>query len=242
MRWYYVIQKKYMLATDLDGTFVGNETGLQELLHHYEEAPYEVSLVYVTGRHFDSAKTLIHEEKLPKPDLLITDVGTAIYHENRQDITWHNKLMKTWHPEDVLSIAEEFPELHRQPLPDNKRVSFTVQNDDRAVMQFRRALEQKAPDHTFIYSSHRDVDVLPAQAGKGSALEYAIEHYAEPDVHLLIAGDSGNDMDMLSLGHPSVIVGNAQRELISMNDHPNLYRAKNHCAGGIHEAWMHFYG
>ncbi|WP_243458065.1 HAD-IIB family hydrolase [Sporosarcina sp. Te-1] len=234
-------QKKFMLATDLDGTFVGNEEGLADLLAYYEEAPYDVALVYITGRHLDSAKSLIQEVSLPEPDLLITDVGTAIYHQDGEDSGWKRKMNEHWQPDRIAEIASDFPELKRQQLPNDRRVSYTVDNNPQLAVKFQQRLEQEDIPHAFIFSSNQDIDVLPPSAGKGKALEHVIEHYAAPDVQLLIAGDSGNDIDMLSLGHPAVIVGNAQQELLDIDDHPNLFRAQAHCAAGIHEAWLHFY-
>lgn len=236
--------KPFMLATDLDGTFVGQEENLGALLAHFDRLPHDVSLVYITGRHLSSAKSLIYSEKLPIPDLLVTDVGTAIYHHaNVEDSQWAERMSENWRPDEIISIAEDFPLLNRQALPDNRRISFTVpKGNSSLVEEFQNALERQGITHTFIFSSDRDIDVLPAAAGKGKALEYIFSNYTAKNVQALIAGDSGNDMDMLSLGYPSVIVGNAQPELIAMEDHPNLYRAVAHCAGGILEAWLHFYG
>ena len=39
----------HLLATDLDGTLVGDKAGLRELLDFYAEQPYEVDLIYITG-------------------------------------------------------------------------------------------------------------------------------------------------------------------------------------------------
>ncbi|MCM3744481.1 HAD family hydrolase [Sporosarcina luteola] len=235
--------KKQLLATDLDGTFVGDKDALGRLLEYFNSSPEEVALIYVTGRHLSSARALMAEEGLPLPDLLITDVGTSIYHtDGLEDINWKQDMQEDWQPGMVAEIAAAFPALERQELPDDRRVSFTVTDDIGAVDEFRKALDAEAIPHTFIFSSNRDIDILPSRAGKGNALEYVLRKYARDDVKLLIAGDSGNDRDMLSLGHPSVIVGNAQAELLEMEPCKNLFRANENCAGGIHEAWLHFYG
>ncbi|MFS0690626.1 HAD-IIB family hydrolase [Sporosarcina sp. 179-K 8C2 HS] len=236
--------KKYLLATDLDGTFVGDEEALGRLLQFFDDSPDEVGLVYVTGRHLSSAKSLIAEEGLPMPDLLIADVGTSMYQSDElvEDLDWKARMQEDWQPDKIAEIAASFPALKRQELPDDRRVSFTVSEDVGAVNEFKKTLEDEAISHTFIFSSNRDIDVLPFGAGKGNALEYALEQYAMDGVKLLIAGDSGNDQDMLSLGYPSVIVGNAQPELLKMEPCENLFRANENCAGGIHEAWVHFYG
>ncbi|MCG7343779.1 HAD family hydrolase [Sporosarcina sp. ACRSL] len=236
--------KKYLLATDLDGTFVGDQEALTKLLQFFKDSPDEVALVYVTGRHLTSAQTLMSEEDLPSPDMLITDVGTSIYHADglREDPYWKARMQKDWQPERIVEIASAFPSLNKQKLPDDRRVSFTLSGDVGAVNEFKKALVDESIAHSFIFSSNRDIDVLPLGAGKGNALEYALDRYAMNGVKLLIAGDSGNDWDMLSLGHPSVIVGNAQPELLEMEPCENLFHANEKCAGGIHEAWVHFYG
>lgn len=243
MRWSYVENKKFLLATDLDGTFVGDKKALGRLLQFFDGSPDEVALVYVTGRHLSSARMLMVEEGLPLPDLLITDVGTSIYQADlAEDLDWKARMREDWQPEKIVEIAASFPLLKRQVLPDDRRVSFTVSDGVAAVNEFQEALEERSIAHTFIFSSNRDIDVLPPGAGKGNALEYMLDRYAMDGVQLLIAGDSGNDRDMLSLGHPSVIVGNAQPELLEMEPCENLFRANKKCAGGIHEAWLHFYG
>ncbi|MEI4769381.1 HAD-IIB family hydrolase [Psychrobacillus sp. FJAT-51614] len=236
-------KKPYMLATDLDGTLVGDQSALQRLLQHYEESSIEVELVYITGRHYTSATSLIALENLPKPDILITDVGAAIYSSEKltEDTTWEKKMLMNWHPERIIRLSSFFPALKRQTLPSTKRISFTIDQNDGIVKQFENALVEENIPHKLIYSSNRDVDILPENSGKGEALSYILQNYANDDVKVLIAGDSGNDIDMLTLGHPSVIVGNAQLELIQMENHPYLYRATEHFAGGIHEAWLHFY-
>ncbi len=243
MRWFCLKNKKYLLATDLDGTFVGDEEALGRLLRFFDEAAFEVTLVYVTGRHLASARLLMAEEELPIPDLLITDVGTSIYQSNgREDVDWRACMRQDWQPDEITRIATSFSALKRQELPDDRRVSFTVSGNSAVADEFRMALDSQRLAHTFIFSSNRDIDVLPRNASKGKALEYVLDQYAMEDVQLLVAGDSGNDMDMLSLGHPSVIVGNAQPELLEIEPFENLFHATANCAGGIHEAWLHFYG
>ena len=127
--------KKYMLATDLDGTFVGDTEALGRLLHFFDESPDEVALVYVTGRHLSSVQSLMLEEGLPEPDLLITDVGTSIYKSEglQEDLHWKASMQKDWQPGKIAEIAAAYPSLERQKLPDDRRVSFTLSGDLGAV-------------------------------------------------------------------------------------------------------------
>lgn len=233
--------KSHLLATDLDNTLVGNDAATRDLFLHFRHLPYDVALVYITGRHFYSALQLIKERQLPMPDVLVTDVGTSIYEipHAKEDVKWCTYLNEDWQPEAILQVASRFPSLVRQSLPHQKRISFYTSSVE-VVKEFEQCLKEQQIPHRLIYSSHRDVDVLPVSSGKGQALAYILENYAAPHVKLLIAGDSGNDEAMLSLGYPSVIVGNAGEDLAHMT-HPDLYRAKEHYAAGIIEAWTHFY-
>ncbi|WP_354199219.1 HAD-IIB family hydrolase [Bhargavaea ullalensis] len=231
------------MATDLDGTLVGDEDGLKELLNYYEAEKEPVALAYVTGRHRASAEELMQEEGLPRPDLLVTDVGTAIFAGPalQEDEGWSERMSADWRPEAVERAAADIEGLCRQELPDNRRVSFHSDGAGPAD-ELRARLKQGGIAHTFIFSSGRDVDILPAGGGKGEALRYVMEHYVAGDADVLIAGDSGNDLDMLTIGHPSVIVSNAQPELAGVITGDGMFRASRPCAGGILEAWRHFHG
>ncbi|MGB6408166.1 MAG: HAD-IIB family hydrolase [Planococcus donghaensis] len=232
----------HLLATDLDGTLVGDQNSLQMLLNFYTNQPYEVSLVYITGRHYQSALTLIGEENLPVPDVLITDVGTAIYigESLAQDVIWSQHLEQSWMPKKIDAIACQISGLVSQELPITNRCSYYA-TDPTVVEDFRAALDQAEVSYKLIYSGGRDVDILPAGSGKGQALQYILNKYQLDDAKLLVAGDSGNDAEMLTMGFPSVIVGNAQPELLEQPHHPSIYRATESYAGGIHEAWRYFY-
>jgi sucrose-6-phosphatase len=232
----------YMLATDLDGTLVGDVGALKELLKFFESLPYKVDIVYITGRHYDSALSLIDSERLPLPSILVTDVGTIIYsgHELLPDSKWEQKIMKNWNPQSIREIAMQIPGISLQSLPNDRRVSFYV-NDSKDASILRQKLKESGRPHTFVFSSGRDVDVLPEGAGKGKALQYVVEEYTSEQANILVAGDSGNDLDMLTLGYPAVIVGNAQKELLDVKS-DNIYNATKACAGGIQQAWKHYYG
>lgn len=232
----------HLLATDLDGTLVGDTKSLKTLLDFYDSQTYQVSLIYITGRHYRSALSLITEESLPVPQVLITDVGTGIYtgEELQQDLEWTRILELAWNPEKIDSIASRISGLTSQNLPITNRCSYFA-SDSTVVEAFGFELNNANIPHKLIYSGGRDVDILPPGSGKGQALQYILNKYNLDDAKLLVAGDSGNDVEMLTMGFPSVIVGNAQPELLEQAEHSSIYRAKQKYAGGIHEAWNHFY-
>jgi len=60
----------------------------------------------------------------------------------------------------------------------------------------------------------RYMDVVAARGGKLAALEYVSALFRIPLDRCVAAGDSGNDALMLSGSNPSIVVGNAQAELM----------------------------
>ena len=237
-------QKAYLLATDLDHTFVGDPLALENLLDFFKDRQFDPALVYVTGRHLDSALSLMEQESLPKPDILVTDVGTAIYHapDWTEDRAWRESVDETWLPDKILSALKDVPSIVLQDLPHQKRISYTVQlNQPHIVDTISERLDAQHIPYHLVYSSGRDLEILPERSGKGKAVQYILDQYAKEDVGVLLAGDSGNDAEMLLLDYPAVMVGNAQEELKQLLPHPLLYRAEGHYAGGIQEAWNHFY-
>lgn len=233
---------KHILATDLDGTLVGDPEGLQQLLAFYEEQVYDVSLIYITGRYYDSALSLIKDEELPIPDILVTDVGSSIYIGDsfEKDLEWETRIKSNWMPEQIEAIASAIPGLTKQPMFLENRCSYYV-TEVEPVEELTNKLAASDISHKLIFSGGKDVDVVPVESGKGRALQYLLDKYKVQDAKLLVAGDSGNDLEMLTLGFPSVIVGNAQPELLESEAHPRIFRAKKGFAGGIHEAWTHFH-
>jgi sucrose-6-phosphatase len=94
-----------------------------------------------------------------------------------------------------------------------------------------------------IYSSDRDVDVLPRRSGKGRALRH-VRNILNMQLNRTVAcGDSGNDIAIFTENIFGIIVGNARAELkewYEANKKDNLYLARNNCAAGILEGLSHF--
>ena len=232
-----------MLATDLDGTLVGDDDACEYLLSWMRRELRHFGLVYITGRHLASAHELITEKSLTWPDLLVSDVGTQIHigPDLELDEIWQQKMNADWQPTRIKQVAETIHGLRPQELPTNCRVSFFADGSVPA-QQLRNSLIEQGLNFTYIFSSDRDVDILPAGGGKGEALKYIAANYAAEGAAILAAGDSGNDSSMMTAGFPGVIVGNAQPELRHLPDSQMIYRADRSYAAGILEGWQHFYG
>ena len=69
-----------LLATDLDGTFLGGDPKDRLSLYQTIAAHPEIRLAYVTGRSLESVLPLLADPTLPQPDFIISDVGASLVH------------------------------------------------------------------------------------------------------------------------------------------------------------------
>lgn len=83
--------------------------------------------------------------------------------------------------------------------------------------------------------------MLPVRASKGLAVRYLAYKWGLPLQSFLIAGDSGNDEEMLVGDTLGVVVGNHSPELESLRDREQIYFAKNTYALGILEGMKHYH-
>ena len=119
---------------------------------------------------------------------------------------------------------------------------YLVENAEESLERIRSQLEARGVQAKVVYSADRFLDLLPVRSGKGEAVRYVAQHFAiEPD-HVITAGDTGNDLDMMraELGFRCIAVGNAAPELKAFTaDH--VYHAQAPYAAGIEEG-MKYHG
>lgn len=60
-----------------------------------------------------------------------------------------------------------------------------------------------------IFSNDQYLEILPASAGKGSALRYVEKYLHAPHSHTFSAGDAENDISMLKAAHTGIAMANA---------------------------------
>ncbi|KKM10689.1 hypothetical protein SY88_12815 [Clostridiales bacterium PH28_bin88] len=228
----------------MDGTLVDDAGALSHLNVWFSTRRARVTLVYLTGRHYASALELIDTEKLLPPDILVTDVGSEIRFAPayQLDMEWKNRVSRGWTPAAIRQQLADLPGLTPQPLPSTLRLGYyTAGVLEDAEEKVRGILEKAGLPGRVVASTGGMVDVLPAGAGKGPALSYLQQKMGWDSRSLLVCGDSGNDLDMLTLGFATVLVGNAAPELAAAPLPETVYRARRPSAGGIFEA-LQFYG
>ena len=85
------------------------------------------------------------------------------------------------------------------------------------------------------------LDILPARATKGLALRYVAQRFELPLDHILVAGGSGADEEMMRGNTLAVVVENRHHEELSLlPDVDRIYFARNRYAAGLLEAIEHY--
>lgn len=235
----------FVLATDLDGTFLGgDETDRRTLYDWIEANRATIGLIFVTGRDPDFIRELC-ADGVPWPDFAIGDVGTTIARvtaaQTLEPITaLEAHIAARWGDAGsrVRSALDGRSGLTLQPTAFRYRVSYDLDpaRFDRAAIDVVRKLGLD-----YLISDDRYFDVLPRGVSKGPSLRRFIAHHDIAPGRVLAAGDTMNDFSMLASGLKAVAVGGAERSLLdALPDDPNIYHAAAVGAAGITEAIAHF--
>ncbi|KAM3099586.1 sucrose-phosphate phosphatase [Phormidesmis sp. 146-35] len=243
---------QFLFVTDLDNTLVGDDDALERLNQQLSQhrQTYGTKIVYSTGRSLTLYQELTREHTLLEPDILIAGVGTEIYLNGSQtpDRSWSDKLAVGWDRELIVSTTAHFADL--VPQPETEQCPFKVSfflTEDAAIpvlSLLRTLLMQKGLSIQLIYSTGRDLDIVPRRANKGLAMSFVRQNLGFDPSQTIACGDSGNDIALFSLNEAhGIIVGNAHPELLTWHhEHPSetRYVAKGHCAAGILEGLQYF--
>lgn len=244
---------KFLLISDLDNTWIGDNKATIALNQKLLSMRDRFYLVYATGRSFASVTQLMRDfwlltgEKLLEPDYLITGVGSEIYHQGIIDYAWAERISQGWDRQTLVSIAQHFPQLIMQLETEQNpwKLSFCKHPlaDSSVVAALENQIRQAGLQANVIFSSSRDLDILPVNTDKGIASMYLRQMLDIPLEATLVCGDSGNDLSMFQQGSLGVIVNNAQPELLNWYNkqkRTNCYFARSSYALAILEALSHF--
>lgn len=262
-----------LLCTDLDRTLLPNgaqpESPRARPLFAALVAQPAVRLAYVSGRDAALIREAIATWHLPIPDFVLADVGTTIYtvhnHSWRQLLAWEQHIAADWHghtASGLLPLVEACPAAAGLQLQGAERqrpykLSFYAAatfNCAHALPLLREAFAQRSIRANLIWSIDETtatglLDILPASAGKLSALRFLARQLDLAEETLLFAGDSGNDLEVLQSSVPGVLVANATPVVRAQLDPgtPGLWLAQGgylgmngYYAGGILEGLAHF--
>lgn len=227
-----------ILVCDIDNTLIGNETALKSLLAKLERSRRHIGFGVATGRRIESAKVILKKWGIPMPDFFITSVGCEIHYGYNlvEDKIWKRHIDYRWNPQAVCKATVNIPGLKLQPTIEQREYKVSYFYDPQVAPTVRKIvqhLRQQDIHVNAIYSHQSYLDFLPVRASKGAALRYFADKWGIAVEHILVAGDSGNDLEMLSGETLGVIVGNYSPELRKLRGREGIYFADGHYAQGI---------
>ncbi len=234
-----------LLISDIDNTLIGDHDGLQALVRLLRERPEDFGFGVATGRHLPSALDVLKQSRVPLPDVLITAVGSEIHYgpDVRPDTGWMRHIQHLWRRDAMAALFADVPGLTLQS--DDQQSPFKLSyNVDPAVAPSVRELEMRVRQArlhaNLIYSHDAYLDVLPIRASKGQAIRYLAYKWGLPLHDFMVAGDSGNDVEMLVGDTRAVVVSNHSAELDKLRGLEHVYFAGAPCAWGIIEGIDHY--
>jgi len=234
-----------MLVSDIDNTLLGDRAGLDALIRVLRTQPRGFGFGVATGRHLSSTLDVLRQSRVPLPDVLITAVGSEIHYgpEIRPDSGWRRHIQHLWRRDAVASLFTGLPGLTLQSDDQQSefKLSFNADPDTAPTLRELKALLRQAGLHANLIHSH-DVflDVLPVRASKGQAIRYLAYKWGLPLRAFLVAGDSGNDLEMLVGDTQAVVVSNHSAELEKLRGLEQIYFAETPSASGILEGMAHY--
>jgi sucrose-6F-phosphate phosphohydrolase len=190
---------------------------------------------------------------LPEGDAENTQVGTEIFlpplSPDQQPLPeWDRRLKMGFSREKAEEFLQGIEGLEMQPDIFNTplKVSCFLDNTpdpEAAAHTIRERVSRADGDYQVVWSSGRDLDIIPASAGKGKAIAFLIDFLGlEPEL-IVTAGDSGNDWSMMDEFSRGIVVNNAKPELkvlTSKDPRGDFYFAANTYAAGVKEGLIHF--
>jgi sucrose-6F-phosphate phosphohydrolase len=237
------MERVTLLVSDLDGTLLGDSRTLDEFVTWYAEERERMRLVYSSGRLLASIRGSIADHRLPEPDAIICGVGTEIHDLTTGEmIEGWPEMAFDWSPPLIRSVCEEYDELAEQPSEflSKFKLSYYGHGLNESILErLTRQLEAVGQEVSLVYSSNRDLDILPAATNKGTAAMYLARRWGIDRRCVIVAGDSGNDLEMFIAGFRGIVVANAQSELRRLHG-ANVYHAKAKFAAGVLEGLQHW--
>lgn len=238
-----------ILVTDIDNTLTGDPEGLKIFLEQLEGVRDNVGFAIATGRSFEDVLEVIKEHDIPIPDILIAAVGTEIFYGKKfvRDRSWKKQLDFHWDAKSVRETLKDLPGFYPQDKDHQSPFKVSYEIDKKVapkLAEIRRLLREKGLRVKPVLSHNMFLDIIPTRAGSGMSIRHLLYKWGFATDRVLVAGDSGNDEEMLSGNTLGVVVGNHTKDLDKLRGRPRIYFAEAHHARGILEGieYYDFFG
>lgn len=238
-----------MIISDIDGTLIsekGDYTGLEELKALLRDRGDEFAFGIASGRSLDKIQAVLQKFDVPTPDVIISSVGTYIhygYEEPSRDKGWSKHIDHLWDADRVRESLATVEGLELQERANQNPFKISYYVDEEAppdIEVVRAALGKRARNVNVVLTQGAYLDILAKRASKGRAVRYLGTKWSIPLDQVVVCGDAGNDLDMLTGATRGIVVGNHAPELEALRGMKRVYFAQAVSAAGILEGLDHF--
>ena len=227
------------IVSDIDNTLIGDDESLEEFIGLLRNTNRTIGFAVATGRTINSAFDVLKENGIPFPDIIITSVGSEIYYTYNGNLVyskgWEAHINNQWNRDKIKNLLSEFDFLQYQEVDTQRKhkISYYTSDVPENLKLVNDILIKNKIRANVIFSHGQYLDILPYRASKGKAIRYLSYRWNIPYENILVAGDSGNDNEMLKGELLGVVVANYSEELESLRGQKRIYFAKRKYAGGI---------
>ncbi|OSM02527.1 putative sucrose-phosphate synthase [Magnetofaba australis IT-1] len=234
-----------ILLCDIDNTLLGDRTGMCTLLNHLAETR-NVGFGVATGRTLKNTVKILKQWGVPLPDFMITSAGSEIHYRHKlvEDETWAKHIDYRWERDELLHALGAVPGLKPQPKDhqNSRKISYYIDVEKAPSGEEIQSLLRSRDLHArVIVSRQQFLDILPIRASKGLALSHLALKWGVPLDRVLVAGDAGNDIEMLQGNQLGVVVANHSPEVAFLRGQERIYFAEEPYAWGILEGINHYH-
>lgn len=228
-----------LIITDLDNTLTGDQESLELFIKVLAENDH-VGLGIATGRRLDTAMQLLEELDLPRPELMLTDVGTQLFYgpDLTPDMSWKKSIGYAWKPDEIRGLLDNQPGFYPQSEENQSefKVSYEIDTSvSPSITAIKKMLREAGLRAKVVLSLGMYLDIVPVRGGSEMSMRHLLWKWGFAPEDVLVAGDSGNDAGMLLGRTLGVVVGNHSAELNRLKNRPRIYFAKAEHAAGILE-------
>ncbi|HOI28913.1 MAG TPA: HAD-IIB family hydrolase [Melioribacteraceae bacterium] len=235
-----------LIIFDIDDTILGDKESEKELKEIINSMHDTIGFGVASGRTIESVKKVLLENDFILPDIIISSVGSEIYYKSKEGYTygtgWDAHISQQWKREQIVLLLKDFDYLEYQEEETQRKykISYNIKKESADIDSIQNTLIKNKIKANLIISHGKYLDILPTRASKGRAVRYLSYRWNIPHDSILVAGDSGNDEDMLIGELLGIVVANHAPELERLRGKRKIYFAKKPHAAGIIEG-INFY-
>jgi len=237
-----------LFAVDLNGTLLGNPEATARFTAAWNQQREETRphLVYSCGRSLEEIAVLVEQHNLPQPTALIGGLGTSVKLPGRdgEAATFNARFAAGWSFARVDELLGKIGGLWRDvpTFLHPYKSEWRWRNAGPAqLQQLKSRLAEAGIEGTVHYTDNRYVEVVPARASKGTALDYLCSLLSVPMDAVLVAGDTLHDASMMVLPNVKrIVIDNSLPELLAELVGCDKYFSSRIMADGVLDGLRHF--